>query len=297
MRKLEVKILDERIRSMLPHYATAGAAGLDLRACIDAPLALNPGDSQLVSAGIAIHVGDPGYAAVVLPRSGLGAKSGIVLGNLVGLIDSDYQGQVYVSCWNRSASPFEIAPGARIVAQDGDVETDIAPTNLVLLRGTIVGEDADSLVYLSVADIEAVLGRVQQNGGLVLQHRKAVGEFGFVGFFVPASSLASSGANRGVAGDDGGGLGGGGSLGLHVVQPGVVGQQRLDRGDVRYPGDTDVIDNDPNEPADDRSQTSTRTNYQSVSHRILPGLRTFGQTAKPLRCMVQTTCLDAHPVY
>ena len=104
MRKLEVKILDERIRGMLPHYATPGAAGLDLRACLDAPLALAAGQSQLVSSGIAIHVGDPGYAAVILPRSGLGSKNGIVLGNLVGLIDSDYQGPLMVSLWNRGTS-------------------------------------------------------------------------------------------------------------------------------------------------------------------------------------------------
>ena len=114
MRKLEVKIFDERIRSMLPHYATAGAAGLDLRACLDAPLVLNPGDSQLVSSGIAIHVGDPGYAAVVLPRSGLGAKSGIVLGNLVGLIDSDYQGPLMISLWNRGKGAFTIQPLERV---------------------------------------------------------------------------------------------------------------------------------------------------------------------------------------
>ena len=114
MRKLEVKILDERIRSMLPHYATAGAAGLDLRACIDAPLTLSAGESQLVSSGIAIHVGDPGYAAVVLPRSGLGAKSGIVLGNLVGLIDSDYQGPLMVSIWNRGKAAFTIQPLDRV---------------------------------------------------------------------------------------------------------------------------------------------------------------------------------------
>ena len=95
---------------MLPHYATAGAAGLDLRACIDSPMSLQPGESQLVSSGIAIHVGDPGYAAVVLPRSGLGAKSGVVLGNLVGLIDSDYQGPLMVSLWNRSKAPFTIQP-------------------------------------------------------------------------------------------------------------------------------------------------------------------------------------------
>ncbi len=114
MRKLEVKILDQRIRGMLPHYATPGAAGLDLRACLDAPLALAPGDSQLVSSGIAIHVADPGYAAVILPRSGLGSKNGIVLGNLVGLIDSDYQGPLMVSLWNRSAAPFTVQPLDRV---------------------------------------------------------------------------------------------------------------------------------------------------------------------------------------
>ena len=114
MRRLEVKILDERIRSMLPHYATAGAAGLDLRACIDAPLTLHAGDSHLVRAGIAIHLGDSGYAAMVLPRSGLGSKHGIVLGNLVGLIDSDYQGEVLVSVWNRGKSAFTIRPLDRI---------------------------------------------------------------------------------------------------------------------------------------------------------------------------------------
>src|SRR3989441_7642823 len=114
MRRLELKILDERIRSMLPHYATAGAAGLDLRACIDAPLTLHPGDSHLVRAGVAIHLGDPGYAALILPRSGLGHKHGIVLGNLVGLIDSDYQGQLMVSAWNRSDVAFTIEPMERI---------------------------------------------------------------------------------------------------------------------------------------------------------------------------------------
>src|SRR5919206_2538996 len=106
MRKLQVRILDERIRSILPHYATPGAAGLDLRACVDAPLNLAAGESQLVSSGIAIHVADPGYAALVLPRSGLGAKHGIVLGNLVGLIDSDYQGPLMISVWNRSKAAF-----------------------------------------------------------------------------------------------------------------------------------------------------------------------------------------------
>ena len=114
MRKLEVKILDERVRGMLPHYASLGAAGLDLRACISTELILNPGDSQLVPTGIAIHVGDPGYAAVILPRSGLGAKNGIVLGNLVGLIDSDYQGPLMVSLWNRSKSAFTVQPLDRV---------------------------------------------------------------------------------------------------------------------------------------------------------------------------------------
>jgi dUTP pyrophosphatase len=114
MRKLEVRILDERVRSMLPHYATAGAAGLDLRACIEKELRLEPGDSRLVSSGIAIHVGDPGYAAIILPRSGLGAKNGIVLGNLVGLIDSDYQGPLMVSVWNRGREPFTVQPMDRI---------------------------------------------------------------------------------------------------------------------------------------------------------------------------------------
>jgi dUTP diphosphatase len=114
MRRLDVKILDPRIREMLPQYASSGSAGLDLRACIDAPLTLPPGDSKLVSSGIAIHIGDAGYAAVVLPRSGLGAKHGIVLGNLVGLIDSDYQGPLMVSCWNRGHQVFTVQPMERI---------------------------------------------------------------------------------------------------------------------------------------------------------------------------------------
>ncbi|MCK6427759.1 MAG: dUTP diphosphatase [Burkholderiaceae bacterium] len=114
MKRLDVKVLDARLRDQLPHYATAGAAGLDLRACIDAPLALAPGDAQLVPTGIAIHLDDAGYAALVLPRSGLGHKHGIVLGNLVGLIDSDYQGQIMVSCWNRGREPFTIQPLERI---------------------------------------------------------------------------------------------------------------------------------------------------------------------------------------
>jgi dUTP pyrophosphatase len=116
MKKLRVRILDPRVgrEIELPKPATAGSAGLDLRACLDAPLVLGPGQTHLVPTGIAIHLADPGLAAVLLPRSGLGHKHGIVLGNLVGLIDSDYQGQVMVSVWNRSAHPFTIAPGDRI---------------------------------------------------------------------------------------------------------------------------------------------------------------------------------------
>ena len=107
-------MLDARVREQLPHYATPGSAGLDLRACIDAPLSLAPGDAELIPTGIAIHLADPGLAAVVLPRSGLGHKHGIVLGNLVGLIDSDYQGQIFVSTWNRGNAPFVIAPMERL---------------------------------------------------------------------------------------------------------------------------------------------------------------------------------------
>lgn len=112
--KLEVKILNEKIRDQLPHYATPGAAGLDLRACIDEALTLNPGDTRLIPTGLAIHLGDPGYAALILPRSGLGHKHGIVLGNLVGLIDSDYQGELMVSCWNRGHSAFVLQPMERL---------------------------------------------------------------------------------------------------------------------------------------------------------------------------------------
>ena len=112
--KIDVKILDPRLRENVPQYATDGSAGLDLRACIETPLVLRPGDTQLVPSGIAIHLEDAGYAALVLPRSGLGHRHGIVLGNLVGLIDSDYQGQVMVSCWNRGAEPFTVQPLDRI---------------------------------------------------------------------------------------------------------------------------------------------------------------------------------------
>jgi dUTP pyrophosphatase len=114
MQTIDVKILDPRMRENLPGYATAGAAGLDLRACIDAPLLLAPGDVQLIPSGLAIHIGDPAYAAIILPRSGLGAKHGIVLGNLVGLIDSDYQGELKVSLWNRGNAAFTIQPLDRI---------------------------------------------------------------------------------------------------------------------------------------------------------------------------------------
>jgi len=111
---LDVRILDPRLKQQLPHYASPGAAGLDLRACIAQPVSLEPGKTELVPSGMAIHLGDPGYAAVVLPRSGLGHKHGIVLGNLVGLIDSDYQGQIMVSVWNRGSEPFTIQPMERI---------------------------------------------------------------------------------------------------------------------------------------------------------------------------------------
>ena len=114
MRKIDVRILDPRLRDNLPHYASAGAAGLDLRACIDQPIELEPGATELVPSGIAIHLADPGLAALVLPRSGLGHKHGIVLGNLVGLIDSDYQGQIFVSLWNRGGSAFTLKPMERI---------------------------------------------------------------------------------------------------------------------------------------------------------------------------------------
>jgi dUTP pyrophosphatase len=115
-RTLEVRILDARIGSEypLPAYATSGSAGLDLRACIDAPLVLQPGRTELIPTGLAIHIADPQLAAVLLPRSGLGHKHGIVLGNLVGLIDSDYQGPLMVSCWNRGSEPFTVQPGERI---------------------------------------------------------------------------------------------------------------------------------------------------------------------------------------
>jgi dUTP pyrophosphatase len=114
--EVELKVLDPRVgrEIPLPQPATAASAGMDLRAVIDAPLTLQPGQSQLISTGLAIHIGDPGYCAVILPRSGLGHKQGIVLGNLVGLIDADYQGPLMISCWNRGSAPYTIAPGDRI---------------------------------------------------------------------------------------------------------------------------------------------------------------------------------------
>ena len=116
MHRLQLKILDKRLGEQfpLPDYATEGSAGMDLRAMLEAPIDLAPGDTQLLPTGIAIHIGDPSLAAVILPRSGLGHKHGIVLGNLVGLIDSDYQGQLFVSCWNRGVQPFRIEVGERV---------------------------------------------------------------------------------------------------------------------------------------------------------------------------------------
>jgi len=112
--RVDVRILDARLHDQLPHYATPGAAGLDLRACIDAPLVIEPGSNYLIKTGLAIHLGDAGYAAMILPRSGLGHKHGIVLGNLVGLIDSDYQGELMVSTWNRSSVEFVLNPLDRL---------------------------------------------------------------------------------------------------------------------------------------------------------------------------------------
>ncbi len=114
MTTIDIKILDNRLREQMPSYATPGAAGLDLRACIDKVETIDGGQTLLIPSGIAVHIADPGLAAIILPRSGLGHKHGIVLGNLVGLIDSDYQGQIFVSCWNRSETPFELQPFERI---------------------------------------------------------------------------------------------------------------------------------------------------------------------------------------
>jgi dUTP pyrophosphatase len=134
--KIDLKILDERLRDQLPHYATPGSAGLDLRACLDAPLTIAPGETVLVPTGLAIHLADPGYAAVILPRSGLGHKNGIVLGNLVGLIDSDYQGQLMISTWNRGKQPFVLNPFERLA------QMVVVP--VVQAQFTIVEEFGDS---------------------------------------------------------------------------------------------------------------------------------------------------------
>jgi dUTP pyrophosphatase len=136
MQTLQVKILDERMRSQMPSYGTPGSAGLDLRACIDAAIEIAPGQTVLVPTGLSIYVEDPRYAALILPRSGLGHKHGIVLGNLVGLIDSDYQGQLMVSTWNRSSQPFTLEPMERLA------QLVIVPIQQVELK--IVDEFAES---------------------------------------------------------------------------------------------------------------------------------------------------------
>lgn len=139
MHKLDVRVLDKRLLEQLPHYATPGSAGLDLRACIETPVTLKPGETTLIASGIAIHLDDPKYAAMVLPRSGLGHKHGIVLGNLVGLIDSDYQGQIFVSVWNRGQHDFTIQPMERIaqmiVVPVLQVEFNVVPDFVVSTRG------------------------------------------------------------------------------------------------------------------------------------------------------------------
>jgi dUTP pyrophosphatase len=136
MQTLQVKILDERMRNQMPSYGTPGSAGLDLRACIDAAIEIAPGQTVLVPTGLSIYVEDPRYAALILPRSGLGHKHGIVLGNLVGLIDSDYQGQLMVSTWNRSSQPFTLEPMERLA------QLVIVPIQQVELK--IVDEFAES---------------------------------------------------------------------------------------------------------------------------------------------------------
>jgi len=136
MQTIDVKILDPRLREQMPAYATAGSAGLDLRACLDAPLNLEPGQTELIPAGLAIHLADPGLAAVIVPRSGLGHKHGIVLGNLVGLIDSDYQGQLFVSTWNRGSATFTIEPMERLA--------QLVVVPVVQVRLNVVKEFSDS---------------------------------------------------------------------------------------------------------------------------------------------------------
>ena len=139
MHKLDVRVLDSRLLDQLPHYATPGSAGLDLRACLNTPVTLKPGESTLVPSGIAIHLDNPQYAAMILPRSGLGHKHGIVLGNLVGLIDSDYQGQIFISVWNRGQAEFTIEPMERIaqmiVVPVLQVEFNVVPDFIASSRG------------------------------------------------------------------------------------------------------------------------------------------------------------------
>ena len=139
MHKLDVRVLDSRLLDQLPHYATPGSAGLDLRACLNTPVTLKPGESTLVPSGLAIHLDNPQYAAMILPRSGLGHKHGIVLGNLVGLIDSDYQGQIFVSVWNRGQAEFTIEPMERIaqmiVVPVLQVEFNVVPDFVLSTRG------------------------------------------------------------------------------------------------------------------------------------------------------------------
>ena len=140
MQVLQVKILDERMRSQMPGYGTPGSAGLDLRACIDQALELAPGKTELIPTGLAIYIEDPRYAAMILPRSGLGHKHGIVLGNLAGLIDSDYQGPLMVSAWNRSATPFKLEPMERlaqlVIVPVQQVELKIVPEFVSSTRGS-----------------------------------------------------------------------------------------------------------------------------------------------------------------
>ena len=139
MHKIDVRVLDSRLLDQLPQYATPGSAGLDLRACINAPMTLKPGETNLVPSGMAIHIADSGYAALVLPRSGLGHKHGIVLGNLVGLIDSDYQGQIFISVWNRGQTEFTMQPMERvaqlIIVPIAQVEFNIVETFTTSERG------------------------------------------------------------------------------------------------------------------------------------------------------------------
>lgn len=137
--RLEVKLLDERMRDYLPGYATQGSAGMDLRALLDAPLTLAPGQCELIRTGLAVHIGDPGLAGLILPRSGLGHKHGIVLGNLVGLIDSDYQGELMISAWNRSDTPFTLEPFERlaqyVLVPVVQAELDVVDSFTASLRG------------------------------------------------------------------------------------------------------------------------------------------------------------------